>query len=518
MKFLNKNKSKKENFDNHSHPVNNRSGLAENMVDEDLDEHEYNHENNIPHNHDVHTHDLPSELSTTNNNNENNKEDIKNIYIYMQYLLITLIPIFVLLILSSFGVISQAGAAIIILAILVIVMMMNYRSIYNSINADVQATTATAATTTTTTNEEENRTRPMYHRHDPTGRMQVGEGDQFFNDLIHFNDNYYNPDVESSRSNLITALQNQNSNNNSNSSSGVNCPNGKKVWENYLDKYNLLKDSNDNDVSPPTSEIKEILIKYSKVKNADGIITNPVKIDEIELFKQVGDDDTDATASAYPNDDGIINILPTGSSKSLVYLDNGTTVTDDNAVNTLTDLSFNSTSDAWYPGYEQERVEETIKLTLTMTEKYNDLYALVIYTPDDQCLGGSTVEIKNNSEVLHSLTLGVNGNVHLIKFGASGAYGTIEKRAEATYNNMNSSNNTYKKREYQVPYFAENREEYAVQHYADNLNNKWDCTTETFANLNETNKKQGNIMTMFSKEDLPKQLEFNTQFYSELKN
>jgi hypothetical protein len=30
MKFLNKNKSKKENFDNHSHPVNNRSGLAEN--------------------------------------------------------------------------------------------------------------------------------------------------------------------------------------------------------------------------------------------------------------------------------------------------------------------------------------------------------------------------------------------------------------------------------------------------------------------------------------------------------
>ena len=153
-----------------------------------------------------------------------------------------------------------------------------------------------------------------------------------------------------------------------------------------------------------------------------------------------------------------------------------------------------------------------------MTEKYNDLYALVIYTPDDQCLGGATVEIKNNSEVLHSLTLGVNGNVHLIKFGASGAYGTIEKRAEATYNNMNSSNNTYKKREYQVPYFAENREEYAVQHYADNLNNKWDCTTETFANLNETNKKQGNIMTMFSKEDLPKQLEFNTQFYSELKN
>ena len=53
---------------------------------------------------------------------------------------------------------------------------------------------------------------------------------------------------------------------------------------------------------------------------------NPVQIDEDELFKQVGDNDTDATISAYPNDDGIINILPTGSSKSLVYLDNGTTV------------------------------------------------------------------------------------------------------------------------------------------------------------------------------------------------
>ena len=149
-------------------------------------------------------------------------------------------------------------------------------------------------------------------------------------------------------------------------------------------------------------------------------------------------------------------------------------------------------------GYVQERVEETIKLTLTMTEKYNDLYALVIYTPDDQCLGGATVEIKNNSEVLHSLTLGVNGNVHLIKFGASGDDDTIDKRAEATYSNSDS-NITYKKRVCEVPYFPENREEYAVQHYADNLNNKWDCTTETFANLNETNKKQGTIMTMFSK-------------------
>ena len=143
-----------------------------------------------------------------------------------------------------------------------------------------------------------------------------------------------------------------------------------------------------------------------------------------------------------------------------------------------------------------------------MTEKYNDLYALVIYTPDDQCLGGG-LKLKIIAKILINALLGINGNVHLIKFGASGAYGTIEKRAQATYNNSDKSNITYKKREYQVPYFPEN-EEYTVQHYADNLNNKWDCTTETFANLNETNKKQGTIMTMFSKEDLPKQLEFNT--------
>ena len=502
MKFLNN----KENFDS-----NTNNDEPDNYT---LDDHEYKHQQNIPHNHAVHTHDAPESNAnnannadnTTNSNNENDKEDFRNIYIYMQYLLITLIPIFILLILSHFGVISQSGAAIIILAILVIVMMFNYRTIYNNLNDSSDSSDSS----------DSNQTR--YHRHDSQGRMMIGHGGS--NDLQVFDDPYYNP-------NNTNNTNNRNNNSNSGSGTGVICSDGRWNWEHYLDRYSLLKNSSGQDIEPKNGDIRKILIKYTKEVN-DGTIQNPVEIDEIELFKvlkPLHDADPPISDNAvYNDDDGMMNLLT-----SATITVSGSSADNVDNVNKLTDLSFNNTDvsfnvesrivqpNAWYPGYTQINATEEINLELNADVSYSDLYALAIYTPNEDCLDGIEVEIQNrDNEVLGEVVeLGLNGHLHLIKFGASGDFNTIKYRFEPTYDSN-------RKVEYNVPSPPLNREQWALQHYQKNRNdggnNVWNCPTENFENLNETNKKQGTIMTMFSKEDLPKQLEFNTQFYSELTN
>ena len=406
-------------------------------------------------------------LEKDEENNEK-KSDFNTLNMYMQYLFITLVPIFILLILSGVGVINQTGAAIIIVAILVVMMLINYRSIAKAL-----------------TEEEEEQ--DVAHYHDGQGRVHTGE--QIFNDP-------YNPTTTTTTGSTSTTTSGANDQ--------ITCPDGNPVWQNYLDKYGLLKDSNDNDVNPPHHLIREFKIIYTKSANADGTLVNPIEIDEIELFKYEGSNDPDANSTVYTNDDGITNIISTASI-NILRNENSTdaAVMKDLSLNTIVGIS----EKQWHRGYTQTDAAETINIGLTTEQNWEDLYALVIYTNNDQCLGGATLEIRNHSNVLQTITLELNANVHIIKFGALGDSTTIETRSQQYLNS--SANETFAdiKREYTMDRPPVNRQEFAIGHYGDNTTNKWDCTTETFTNMplgaNYSSK------TLFSNDDLPKKIKYD---------
>ena len=415
--------------------------------------------------------------------NDEKKGDFDTLNMYMQYLFITLVPIFILLILSSVGVINQTGAAIIIVAILVVMMLINYRSIAKALAEEEE--------------EEEEEEPAVAHYHDGQGRMYTGE--QIFNDP-------YNP----------TTTTGSTTTGSTTTTSGpidqITCPNGKYVWQNYLDKYGLLRDSGGNDVNPPHHLIKEFRLVISKTKDNAGQLTNPVQIDEIELFKYAGSNDPDAISPVYTNDDGITNIM-VNSSITIERNQGGTPTTVQDDPDLMRDLSLNTisgiTETQWHRGYMQTAVnpQETIKITLTAEQNWEDLYALVIYTNDDQCLGGTTLQIRNHSDLLQEITLELNANVHIIKFGAAGDSTTIETRSKQYLDSAANETFANVKREYTMNRPPADRQEWAVMHYGDNTTNRWDCTTETFTNMplgaNYSSK------TLFSNDDLPKKIKFN---------
>jgi hypothetical protein len=426
--------------------------------------------------------------------NDEKKGDFDTLNMYMQYLFITLVPIFILLILSSVGVINQTGAAIIIVAILVVMMLINYRSIAKAL-----------------AEEEEEEEPEVAHYHDGQGRMYTGE--QIFNDP-------YNPTTTTGSTSTTTGS--------TTTTSGpidqITCPNGKYVWQNYLDKYGLLTDSG-SPIEPPSHMIKKFKIKYTKSVDDGSALINPVQIDEIELFKYVASDPDGADPikkDVYSNTDGITNIMNEAS----ISLDS-TTSTEPGTL--MTDLSLNKLADQsitegekmiWNDGYTQTAANpaETIRITLNTEQNRDDLYALVIYTPDDQCLGGAEVDIinddvnnDNTDTVLETITLSYSKNIHIIKFGSVGDITTIKNRGQKYISQVATGDppidiNT-KIEEYTTSDYPTSRQDFAVNHWSANRGNLWNCTTETFTNMplgaNYSSK------TLFSNDDLPKKINFN---------
>ena len=401
------------------------------------------------------------------------KSDFETLNMYMQYLFITLVPIFILLILSGVGVINQTGAAIIIVAILVVMMLINYRSI-----AKVLA-------------EEEEEEPAVAHYHDGQGRVHTGE--QIFNDP-------YNPTATTGSTSTTTSGANDQ----------ITCPDGNPVWQNYLDKYGLLQDDNGNDVNPPHHLIREFIIQYTTSTGDDGELVNPIEIDEIELFKHVGNNDPDADSTVYTNDDGITNIIDTAPI-TIVRNEGVRDITYETEAQVMKDLSLNNivgiSEKQWHRGYTQTDAAETINIALRPGQNWEDLYALVIYTNNDQCLGGATLEIRNHSDVLQTITLELNANVHIIKFGALGDSTTIETRSQQYLNSTENQTFADIKREYTMDRPPVNRQEWAVMNYGDNTTRRWDCTTETFTNMplgaNYSSK------TLFSNDDLPQKIKYD---------
>ena len=375
---------------------------------------------------------------------------------------------------SGVGVINQTGAAIIIVAILVVMMLINYRSIAKALT------------------EEEEEEHDVAHYHDGQGRVHTGE--QIFNDP-------YNPTTTTTTGSTTTT---------SGANDQITCPDGNPVWQNYLDKSGLLQDNNGNDVNPPHHLIKEFKIVYTKNADEGGALVNPIEIDEIELFKYEGSNDPDATSPVYTTDDGITNIINTAGI-TILRNENGRDVIYQTEAEVMKDLSLNNIADIseeqWHRGYTQTDAAETINIGLRTEQNWEDLYALVIYTNNDQCLGGATLEIRNHSNVLQTITLELNANVHIIKFGALGDSTTIETRSQQYLVSANNETFADIKREYTMDRPPVNRQEFAIGHYGDNTTNKWDCTTETFTNMplgaNYSSK------TLFSNDDLPQKIKYD---------
>lgn len=306
------------------------------------------------------------------------------------------------------------------------------------------------------------------------------------------------------------------------------CANGKFIWENYIEKYSLLEHGTTGETLPDDDDIKYIKLEYKptildwydpagsastitnirekitadNVKNAsvnsnsyfsDGSGNNIVLLNQIQIWEQKGTGDNDQYT-----DDGVMNMGNTirsltmqkdnaerviAPSQSSGELDNGGHL-DDAFIDTknLFDDNFNN---VFVGGMRPkgtvpttlDGVKDSIMIELYQAKNMNDLTNIVFFTP--HTLKGCELVLLNQEKVeLLRQPILYDYQIYKFKMGAL----SDERMISEFVKNTDPSKWNYFTYDLEGK-IVKSRQEYAEEHKRNNASNKYDCTTETFANL-----------------------------------
>lgn len=454
-----------------------------------------------------------TDLENKNYSSQEEKDEILQLHNTLISLIVTIIPIFIVIVLTSMSVITPLTAGVIV------VMLVLALYIYN-LSFHLKLTSATT----------ESDTHRHRHLHDLHRKLHSGPGWGSGNAMGLGNANV--------------------------------CPNGLPTWENYLRKYGLLYDDLGNTQSVPDDGIKYVVIEYNTPTSNDG-----VSLSEIQVWESTG---TTSEGNEYVVS-GLTNIAPQAS----VDVTKGF-ITENDPNNDLqgekpdTCPSYNLPEDIYYDGnrpahpYQHhnnyygprghlrdpidenhyndnhdptthshndhnarpyygsdhhvrtqlynDHIEdhyregmttgnvkdiltnnnfsdqylniitdassntivdkETLKMGLHTSKNHDELYAIRLITPTT--LMNATVSLLNgNQEILYSKKIKETANVYTFKLSASGS----EDNINVAIDDYDSS---YKQRTYDVCAIPNSRRQYAIQHRANHPNNNMSCSTETF--------------------------------------
>ena len=474
-------------------------------------------------------------LEEKNYSSEEEKNEILQLHNTLLSLIVTIVPVFVVIVLTSMSLISITTASIIVV---LIVLGLYVYSLFFHLKLDQKM-------------EENNQDRKAHlqalHR-----RLHSGPG---------YGDGYRRSST---------------------------CPNGLPRWENYLRKYGLLYDDLGNRQSVPDDGIKFIVVEYNTPTNNTGVSLSEIQVWESNSSTNTNDD----TSSDYVVN-GLTNIAPQGTidvtkgfitnndpksdldgqnpdscptidpAEEVYYRGNNNRYhghqgghrhtihrepidenhynsqhdpsthshnlpnarpiydyhSDDHGYNSSVTHTRNHRSDLYDQHVQSHYLEgmtsgdvkstltnnnlgdqylnivtdsesnviveqETLKMGLYTAKSQNELYAIRFVTPTT--LMNATVSLLNgNQEVLYSKNIKHNANVYTFKLSGPGS----EENINTQVDNHDSS---YSQKIYDVCPIPQNRRQYALQHKKNNPNNNMDCTTETFIstiNLNNSNPK-----------------------------
>ena len=306
------------------------------------------------------------------------------------------------------------------------------------------------------------------------------------------------------------------------------CPDGEPLFEKYLDRYNLLNHSEEGTDLPDDTAIKHIKITFphhvmgswyksdeflqlsDMVRPGDSTKSYPddkpgvvptalvedeyknddlkrlVTISQIQIIEQTTS--KSATVDGAYDTDGLVDLAP-GSD---ITLSSGTTetpvdsissgflnnnhATPKNAVDgSLNTFYFGGMREN---GYESplDSDEDSIMLTLNVAKSRNDLASIVIYTPIAGCMKHARLHLLNGvGKLVTKEPIPFNTQNYMIygfKFGALGGKGYIDKTIgdakKVRYHRIIESISDL------VP---DTRQEYAENHFSENRDNAYNCTT-----------------------------------------
>ena len=444
-------------------------------------------------------------LENKNYNSESQKQEILQLHNTLISLVITMIPIFVVIVLTAMSVIDPMTAGVIVVIIILVLYIYNL-SFHLRLNTK----------TSSETNAHLNQLHAQLHNQNGQTGYRQGLG---------------NTNV---------------------------CSNGLPVWENYLRKYSLLYDDLGNQQGIPDDGIKYVIIEYSTPTSDTGISLSEIQVwettsstdlsnvnvvdgltniapqaavDVTTGFITENDDNNDLdgnkpdTCPSYNLPDNVYynnTYRNNGSTRQTIssnhynsnhdarththsspnarpimnmahdqshthssmhnallndhledhYLQEGMTsgevktlITNSNFsdqyLNVVTDSSSNSVVN-----------KETVKMGLHTAKNHDELFAIRFVTPTT--LINATVSLLNgNQEILYSKKIKETANVYTFRLSGAGTEASINEAID----NYDSS---YTEKSYTVCAIPQNRRQYAIQHRANNPGNNMDCTTETF--------------------------------------
>jgi hypothetical protein len=445
-----------------------------------------------------------TDLENKNYNSETQKQEILQLHNTLISLVVTMIPIFVVIVLTAMSVIDPMTAGVLVVVIILVLYIYNL-SFHLRLNTK----------TSSETNAHLNQLHAQLHNQSTTGYRQ--------------------------------GLGNTNV-----------CPNGLPVWEHYLRKYGLLYDDLGNQQGIPDDGIKYVVVEYStptsntgislseiqvwettsstdlsNVNVVDGLtnIASQAAVDVTTGFITENDDNNDLegnkpdTCPSYNLPDNVYynnNYRNNGHRRNTIssdhynsdhdasdhthssrnarpimnmthqqahrhqdmhngilndhiedhYLQEGMTsgevqtlITNNNFsdqyLNVVADASGNSVVN-----------KETVKMGLHTAKNHDQLFAVRLVTPTT--LMNATVSLLNgNQEVLYSKKIKDTANVYTFRLSGAGTEASINEAID----NYDSS---YTQKSYTVCDIPQNRRQYAVQHRANNPRNNMNCSTETF--------------------------------------
>jgi len=235
------------------------------------------------------------------------------------------------------------------------------------------------------------------------------------------------------------------------------CENGKMVWENYIDKYSLLRDSNRREIKIKNDVIKRIELKYTILKHkTTDVVETPPKY-ELRLLHET------------PN-----------KKTSTIIVDSGNPTSNEN-------VTMNENINSTILNEENYALDETMTYMITSDTLTHDNISSLVIIGELDCASLSIKNMNNETLYTHSFietntstNTSTKTNIHIFHFGQ-----TITDSELFTRGIIDERTNMTRK-EYQIPIFAKSKEHLAYLDYGKNPHRKMDCTNETFTTISNS--------------------------------
>ena len=294
------------------------------------------------------------------------------------------------------------------------------------------------------------------------------------------------------------------------------CPNGKFIWENYLEKYSLLEHGTSGETVPDDVAIKKIKLEFTPVVldwydgsaiqniteklptgddllngNIDVSLNGTVILNQVQIWEHSGNDDIDEYG-----DDGVMNMATNTRSLTFKAGNVDTIVTASNSglqngpylngsfVNPkhLIDNSFNTCFIAGMRDKNTSSIEDGVVDSFTMelhtSKNIKDLTNIVFYTP--YTLRGCDLILLNQDNVeLLRQPISHDAKIYQFRMGSISDEKMISEFAKKV-----DTTQIWRYIQYELGgKITNSRQQYAEEHASKKSDNKYDCTKETFTNL-----------------------------------